>query len=130
MFDGKTRDEIETHLLVVRAKRMAAVVTYYAGVNAKNLHLVAKEQQRVAREYALLAKDIDKMNKLEMAIEARLTKLEQHQQELEFHRGNLVEIEDGDREQKSNGEYKRKDRKQTGTATRGTAVRSGRPPGA
>jgi len=120
MFSDKSREEIEQHLLAVRARRMAAVAVYYAGVNAKNLHLVAKERQRIAREYALLAKDLEKMNRLEEAIEERLITLEQHQQELDFHRGSLVEVEDeeddsGDRS-KANGQFRGK-------------IRSGRAPG-
>jgi hypothetical protein len=128
-FSDKTRQQIEEHLLVVRARRMAAVVTYYAGVNAKNMHLIMKEQQRIAREYAMLARDLARMDKLDAAIEARLGVIVQHQQELDIYRGNIVEIED-DREES----------RQTSTSREGTgerprpkpngAVRVGRPPGA
>ena len=124
-FSDKTREEIEAHILVVRARRMAAVVTYYAGVNAKNLHLIARDRQRVAREYFLLARDLARMDKLDAAIEDRLVKVIQHQQELDIHLGNLVEIEDGGEDTRSksvkgNGELRRPS----------GAVKSGRPPGA
>jgi hypothetical protein len=128
MFSQKSREEIEQHLLVVRAKRMAAVVVYYAGVNAKNMHLIAKEQQRIAHEYEMLKRDMERMNKLEDAIESRLAKLIQHQQEMDVYRGNLVEIEDGDRVEKSDGEYRRQTR-ETGRRSAGSPVRSGRAPG-
>jgi hypothetical protein len=128
-FSDKTREEIEQHLLVVRARRMAAVVTYYAGVNAKNLHLIIKDRQRIAREYAMLARELVKMDKLDAIVETRLAKLTQLQQELDIHQSNMVEIAD-DREESraagggdkkgANGEYKRAS----------GAVRSGRPPGA
>ena len=95
-YDGASRDEIERHLLVVRARRMNAVATYYAGVNAKTTHMIVKFQQRLAREYQLLAKDFDKMNKLEEALEKRLNTLEQLAHERDSARDNLVEIEDGD----------------------------------
>jgi hypothetical protein len=106
-FSDKTREEIEQHLLVVRARRMAAVAMYYAGKNAKTNHLIAKEQQRVNREYALLVKDLDKMNALEQKIEERMITLEQHWQELQRHHGNLVEIEDGD-DRPETGKHQRK----------------------
>jgi hypothetical protein len=124
-FSDKTREEIEQHLLVVRARRMAAVVTYYAGVNAKNLHLIIRDRQRIAREYAMLARELVKMDKLDAIVETRLAKLTQLQQELDIHQGNMVEIEDeGDQERSgdkkgANGEYKRIS----------GIVRSGRPPG-
>jgi hypothetical protein len=35
VFNEQSRDEIEQHLMVVRARRMSAVAVYYAGVNAK-----------------------------------------------------------------------------------------------
>jgi DNA repair photolyase len=127
VFSQKSREEIEQHLLVVRAKRMSAVVVYFAGVNAKNMHLIAKEQQRIAREYEMLKRDIDRMGKLEVAIEARLAKLIQHQQEMDVYSGNLVEIEDGDRAEKIsriNGEDRRRAKKGSGLG-----VRSGRAPG-
>jgi hypothetical protein len=126
MFSDKSREEIEQHLLMVRSRRMAAVAVYYAGVNAKNLHLIARERQRIAREYAMLAKDIEKMNKLELAIEDRLVKLEQHQQELDFHRDSLVEVEDGEE-----AEQEEDRSKANGAARRQAtgAIRSGRAPG-
>lgn len=130
-FSDKTRQEIEQHLLVVRAKRMLAVVTYYAGVNAKNMHLIAREQQRIAREYEMLKRDMDRMNKLEQAIETRLIKLEQHRQELGFHQGNLVNMEnEDDREQSEQRSSRRSSQNGSGEGIRkqGT-VRSGRPPG-
>jgi hypothetical protein len=115
-FSDRTREQIENHLLEVRARRMAAVVTYYAGVNAKNMHLVSKERLRVMREYQMLKRDLDRMHRLDKAIEERLNKIVQHQQELDFHLSNLVEIPDGDDERekvgKSNG-----------------FIRAGRPPG-
>lgn len=133
-FSDKSREEIEQHLLVVRSRRMAAVVTYYAGVNAKTLHGVAKEQGRIAREYEMLRRDINRMNKLEEAIEKRLITLEQHQQQLDMYRGNLVEIDDGSGTEKGRDEGKRNEQSES-SRRRGTngeyrgAVRSGRPPG-
>ncbi|SRR5258706_11031326 len=95
VFSELSRDEIELHLLQVRARRMAAVAVYYAGANAKTHHTMIKHQQRMAREYAALAREIEKMNKLEVSIEDRLAKLEIHLQEYRSAEQQLVEIPDG-----------------------------------
>lgn len=118
-FSDKTRDQIENHLLEVRARRMAAVVTYYAGVNAKNMHLVSKERLRVMREYQMLKRDLDRMHRLDKAINDRLNRIVQHQQELDFHLSNIVEIPDGDDDEREHKE---------GGKINGF-IRAGRPPG-
>jgi hypothetical protein len=92
-FNDKTREEIETHLMEVRARRMLAVATYYQGINAKATAQMAKEQARMQREYGLLLRDIAKLDKIAEEIEKRMIKVEQHLNLLREAEGKLVEVE-------------------------------------
>jgi hypothetical protein len=50
VFNEQSRDEIEQHLMVVRARRMSAVAVYYAGVNAKTHQDLQQPRPRVIVE--------------------------------------------------------------------------------
>jgi hypothetical protein len=95
-FSDKTRDEIEQHLSVVRARRMQAVAVFYAGKNAKVMHATAKFMDRINREYTMLAKDLARYDKLDEAVEKRLATLEQLSHELQSAQDQYVELPDGD----------------------------------
>lgn len=82
-FDDLSRAEIEAHIEAVRARRMAAVVQYHAGVNAKLRHASAKINDRLAREYSHLARDIEKLDKLDEKIRERMESLDALYVELE-----------------------------------------------
>lgn len=92
-FSELSRDEIEAHIIQVRARRLSAVVMYHAGVNAKLSHMSAQIQARIAREYYLLGKDIEKADKLDEKIDARMQTLEMHMQELQQAHERMVLME-------------------------------------
>jgi len=95
-FSEKSRDEIEAHLMVVRARRMQAVAVFYAGKNAKVMHATAKFQDRIRREYEMLGKDLAKYDRLDEVVEKRLATLEQLLQDLGSAQDQYVELPDGD----------------------------------
>lgn len=95
-FSDLSREEIESHIEQVRARRMAAVVQYHAGVNAKLEFTSVKIQAKIAREYHLLSQDIEKADKLDEKIEQRLQTLEMHMQELGQTHDALIPMEDED----------------------------------
>src|SRR3977135_3466857 len=94
-FSDKSRDEIEQHIALVRNRRMAAVVQYHTGVNAKLTHVSAKLQQRIDREYYLLGNEIAKGDKIDEVIEKRLAHLETLLQEAHTIREQMVPVDTG-----------------------------------
>lgn len=95
-FSEKSREEIEQHIIQVRARRLSAIVQYHAGVNAKLRHASAQLQQRIAREYFLLGKEIEKADKLDEKIDKRLQTLEMYMQELSQTHERMMPVEDED----------------------------------
>lgn len=92
-FSDLARDEIEAHIEQVRARRMSAVVQYHAGVNAKLKHASAQLQQRIAREYHMVGKDIEKADKLDEKIQVRMQNLEILMSELESNHDRMIPME-------------------------------------
>lgn len=93
-YNEMSRQEIETHLEMVRAKRMQAVVTYHAGVNAAARHLIDKFRQRIANEYYQLEKAIAKLDKATAECEKRMENLEILMTEVHNAQGQIVETDD------------------------------------
>lgn len=81
-FDEHTREQIETHLRDVQARRMLAAMEYHAGKNAKLSHESDKIQQRVARQYEMLRKEINALEKAEYKVTDRLAGIEHLKNEL------------------------------------------------
>lgn len=83
-FDEHTRDQIEAHVDAVRARRMVAVVEYHNGVNAKLHHESLKLQHKIAKQYEMLGKEIDRLEAAEEKVLARLETLEALRQQTEL----------------------------------------------
>lgn len=81
-FDEHTREQIEAHVADVQARRMLAAMEFHAGKNAKLQHESDKIQKRVARQYELLGKEIDALEKAENKVTDRLAGLEHLKNEL------------------------------------------------
>ena len=74
-FDEHTRVQIEAHIDQVRARRMHAAVVYAEGMNIKLDHESGQIQKRIARHYAMLARDIARLDRLDDAIDERIATL-------------------------------------------------------
>lgn len=81
-YDDHTREQIEAHLEQVRARRMVAAIDYHNGINEKLTHESDKIQRRIAKEYEMLGKELENLEKYECKVQDRLTKLETMRQEL------------------------------------------------
>lgn len=81
-FDEQTREQIEAHIAEVQARRMLAAMEYHTGRNAKLSHESDKIQARVAKQYALLGKELDALEKAELKVIDRLAGLEHLKNEL------------------------------------------------
>lgn len=81
-YDDHTREEIEAHLVQVRARRMVAAIEYANGVNEKLTHESDKIQRRMAKEYEMLGKELVNLEKIEDKVQERLIKLDTLRQEL------------------------------------------------
>jgi hypothetical protein len=82
-FTDMTREQIEEHLSLVRARRMQAAMEYHAGQNVK----LQKENKlllgKIATQYGLLARDISRLDDLDNKIQERLNKISALLQETE-----------------------------------------------
>lgn len=81
-FDDNTREQIEAHIADVQSKRMLATMEYHAGKHAKLSHESDKIQARVARQYELLGKELNVLEKAENKVIDRLAGLEHLKNEL------------------------------------------------
>lgn len=81
-YDDHTRQEIESHLVQVRARRMVAAIEYANNVNEKLQHESDKIQRRMSKEYEMLGKELVNLEKCEEKVQDRLTKIESLRQEL------------------------------------------------
>lgn len=95
-FNDLSREEIEAHIEQVRARRMAAVVQYHAGVNAKLEYASAKMQAKIAREYHLLGQLIEQGDRIDEKIDKRLQTLEMLIQELGLTFDSMAPMENED----------------------------------
>lgn len=78
----KTREEIEAHLDVVRARRMVAAIEYQAGRDAKLAHESDKMQRKVKGAYEMLGKELSALDRALWRVEQRLIQVEGFRQEL------------------------------------------------
>lgn len=67
-----TRQEIEDHLEAVRARRLVATITYYDGVNAKLEKEHAKHSTRRDKQYEMLRKELEAVDKAIAKVESRV----------------------------------------------------------
>lgn len=81
-FDDQTREQIESHVSEVQARRMLATMEYHAGKNAKLSHESDKIQGRIRKQYDLLGKEINALEKAELKVIDRLAGLEHLKNEL------------------------------------------------
>lgn len=81
-FDDHTREQIELHIAAVQARRMSAAVTYHTGKDAKLAHESDKIQAKIARQYEMLGKELEQMDKVIEKVENRLAGLTHLQNEL------------------------------------------------
>lgn len=81
-YDEHTREQIEAHVSAVQARRMVAAIDYHNGVKAKLAHESEKIQQRVARQYEMLGKELERLEAAENKVLARLETLEALRQEI------------------------------------------------
>ena len=81
-FDDHTREQIETHIAEVQARRMSAAVEYHTGKDAKLAHESSKIQQRIARQYEMLGKELEQMDRTIQKVEDRLAGLTHLKNEL------------------------------------------------
>lgn len=81
-YDDHTREQIEAHLEQVRARRMVAAIEYHNGVNTKLSHESEAIQRKMAKEYEMLGKELENLEKYECKVFDRMTKLDSLRQEL------------------------------------------------
>jgi hypothetical protein len=81
-YDDHTREQVEAHLDVVRSNRMVAAIEYHAGRKAKLEHESDKIRLRIEKQYAMLGKEIDGLEKAEEKVLKRLETLEALKQEV------------------------------------------------
>lgn len=93
-FHELTREQHYERLEAVRARRMAAAVTFYEGKNAKLEHKSGVIRLRRDKTMMLLEKDFEKIDKLISQIEDRLEKVEQWDSEVDLLNAAMVEVED------------------------------------
>jgi uncharacterized protein involved in exopolysaccharide biosynthesis len=81
-FDDHTREQIENHIAEVHVRRMAAAIEYHQGKETKLQYESDKIQARIARQYELLRKELDALEKAENKVQDRLAGLIHLQNEL------------------------------------------------
>jgi hypothetical protein len=89
---SKSRDEIESHLEEIRARRMVAAIEYNAGKEAKLAHESDKLQRKVKGECEMLGKEIMALDRALWKVEQRLIRVEGLRQEL----GVIGDMQDGE----------------------------------
>lgn len=81
-YDDHTREQIENHLSAVRARRMVAAIEHHRGITEKLEHESDKIQARIAKQYEMLGKEINKLEGAELKVVDRLNTIEALRQEL------------------------------------------------
>jgi hypothetical protein len=77
-------EEIEEHLMGVRARRMVGAVEYIAGKNMKLSYESVKIQKKVQMEYERLGRAINKLDAADELVQKHLLKIEELKSELGF----------------------------------------------
>lgn len=90
--DGFTRDEIESYIEQVRARRMIAVVQFHNLANAKIEGKSVKINTRMQRQLELLQKELDAFERAEQKVEGRLSVIDSLSEELVSLESELVDI--------------------------------------
>lgn len=83
-FDEHTREQIEAHVSAVQARRMIAAIEHYQGVQRKLTQESNKVQLKMSRNYEMLGKELERLEKAENAVLARLETLEALRQQVEL----------------------------------------------
>lgn len=81
-FDEHTREQVEAHVAAVQARRMLAAMEYHTGKNAKLTHESDKIRLRVEKQYDMLRREIEALEKAENKVNDRLAGLEHLMNEL------------------------------------------------
>jgi len=81
-YDAHTREQIEQHVAAVQARRMVAAIEHHAGTQAKLVHESDKIQLRIAKQYDMLGKELERLEVAESKVLARLETLEILKQEV------------------------------------------------
>lgn len=81
-FDEHTREQVEAHVAAVQARRMLAAMEYHHGKNAKLTHESDKIRLRVEKQYEMLKREIEALEKAENKVNDRLAGLEHLMNEL------------------------------------------------
>lgn len=81
-FDDHTRAEIEAHIEQVRSRRMLAAITYHEGINAKLSYESDKIQERIKKQYVMLAKELEQFDRAHEKLENRMAGIEHLMNEL------------------------------------------------
>lgn len=87
-----TRDELELFIEQIRARRVAALIEYNRGVNAKLTHESDKIQRKMEQQYTMLRKELDRLDKADVAVANRVATIELLWQEL----GTVAELLEDD----------------------------------
>jgi chaperonin cofactor prefoldin len=81
-FDEQTRDQIELHIADVQCRRLSAAIVYHQGANAKLNFESDKLRSRIAKQYELLKKELDVLEKAERKVQDRLANMQHLSNEL------------------------------------------------
>lgn len=90
-----SREEIEKFLEVVRAKRMAATVEYFATKNRKIELKQGAVGQRIEKQVEMLGKEIARLEEYEEKVAVRLNAIQELMNEHEQLGDSVVEVDDG-----------------------------------
>jgi hypothetical protein len=82
--DDLTRQELEDHIEVVRAKRVVAALEYHAGQRAKLEYELEVVQKKVQRAYEQLGKKIERLDRALEVVEEQMRKCEELKTEMGF----------------------------------------------
>lgn len=75
-FDEHTREQVEAHVRDVQARRMVGAIEYHQGKNSRLKHESAKMEERIAKKYDMLGKELIALEKAENKVIDRLAELE------------------------------------------------------
>jgi enoyl-[acyl-carrier-protein] reductase (NADH) len=79
-----TREEIEAHIELVRARRVVAALEYVAGQNLKLTYEAEKIQKKIKMAYERLGRAIQKLDAADEQVQKHMIEIEELKQELGF----------------------------------------------
>lgn len=91
--DSVSREELEAHIEAVRSRRLLATVEFYTSKNEKLEGMSDKIRDRLKKEWAMLAKEIDQLDRIDAKVSDRLVKIEGLKQEIGLIGDQMVEVE-------------------------------------